>query len=168
MSGSESGDGTVAGPTSRTDERLSRLFAELQDGQADEGFGGRGPQQPEALLETILGTVGSDSSFEFDQGVVKQSLDELLVLLIAMRSEKSNGKALMADLSELFDSDLSPGTVYPTLHELENDGKLEMFELVRSKEYRVDDREQAAAMVDAAARQHLALGAFLHAAATEL
>lgn len=174
MSGSETNGATSRDATARTDTKLSRLFAEIQDeresepgefGQFDDGAADR---RPEELREVVLDALAADEAFRFDDGVVKQSLEELLVVLVAMRSEGANGKALMADLAAVFDSQLSPGTVYPALHELGSDGVLEMFELVRSKEYRVDDREQAAAMVDDAARQHLALGAFLHAAATEL
>lgn len=163
--------------TGGTDEQLSRLFAEIQaDGSArpfslDQPTGStedQPEQRAEEMLDDIIDTLFLDSGFEFDERLVKQSLDELLMTLIAMRTGNTNGKAMMADLTRLFDSQLSPGTVYPALHEMETDGTLEMFELVRSKEYRIDDREAAAGRVTAAARQHLALGAFLYAAAEEL
>jgi hypothetical protein len=167
MSGSETGDHTAVGPTPRTDEQLSRLFAELQGRRtAEEGEGD--DRRPEALLETVLELVGADESFAFDERLVTQSLDELLLMLISMRTGDTNGNALMRDFTELFDSQLSPGTVYPALHALEDEGTLEMFELVRSKEYRIADRERAATRAEAAARQHLVLGAFLYAAATDL
>jgi hypothetical protein len=167
MSGSETGDHTAVGPAPRTDEQLSRLFAELRgSGSAEESEGD--DRRPEAVLETVLETVEADESFTFDERLVTQSLDELLLVLIAMRTGDTNGNALMRDFTELFDSQLSPGTVYPALHALEDEGTLEMFELVRSKEYRIADSEQAATRIEAAARQHLALGAFLYAAAADL
>lgn len=149
-----------------TDERLTRLFEELHIAPAEADD--TASDQAEELLDAIEATVAPDADLHFDQGVVKQSLDEMLVVLIALRSREAHGKALMEDLSRLFDSDLSPGSVYPRLHEMDDDGILEMFELVQSKEYRIDDREQAVAMATAAARQHLAVGAFLHAAASDL
>lgn len=154
-----------------SDENLSRLFAEIQYEQATtvEDHDESAVEQPAgAVVDDILETLFPDAEFRFDEDLVKQNLDEILVLLIAMRTGKTNGKTLMGDLNDLFDSQLSPGTVYPTLHALESDGVLEMFELVRSKEYRVEDREAAAEMVTAAARQHLALGAFFSSLADEL
>jgi DNA-binding PadR family transcriptional regulator len=68
----------------------------------------------------------------------------------------------------VFDTRLSPGTLYPQLHELEDEGLLTVQELVRTKEYRVDDEEALAERVTAAAEQHLALGLFFHAALEDL
>lgn len=159
--------GTVTG----SDESLSRLFAEIQYGRAAtvaDQDASTVEQPAGAVVDDVLETLFSDSSFRFDEDLVKQDLDEILVLLIAMRTGETNGKTLMSDLNELFDSQLSPGTVYPALHDLESEGVLEMFELVRSKEYRVEDREAAAEMVTAAARQHLALAAVFSSLADEL
>lgn len=164
-----------AAGTTGTDEKLSRLFAEIQAGRStsavdlDRGDADDTVEQPaEAVVDGIVETLFSAAEFRFDENLVKQNLDEILVLLIAMRRGNTNGKTLMSDLTRLFDSQLSPGTVYPALHRLENDGVLEMFELVRSKEYRIEDSEAAAEMVREAARQHLALGAFFYATADEL
>lgn len=156
---------------------LSRLFAELDEGSEGDPVDLDQQTTPDTetveqpareVLNTIRSTLFSDSSFRFDEELVKQSLDEILVLLIAMRTEDTNGKSLMTDLTLLFDSQLSPGTVYPALHGMESDEVLEMFELVRSKEYRIDDREAANAMVTEAARQYLALGSFFYLASAEL
>lgn len=149
------------------EERLTRLFAELHT-VPDQPGNEPTEQRAAELLEALEGTLSPDAEFRFDKGVVKQSLDELLVVLIALRSRDANGKMLMDDLEQLFDSQLSPGSVYPRLHRMADDGLLEMFELVQSKEYRVEDTEQAAAMAAEAARQHLAVGAFLHAAASDI
>ncbi|WP_255151575.1 helix-turn-helix transcriptional regulator [Halorarius halobius] len=171
-------DGINAGRTSEgrqdTDEKLSRLFDEIQSDGTGGGLdletpaGDHPEQEADELLESSLDALFADAAFRFDEKLVKQSLEELLVVLIAMRSGETNGKALMSDLSRLFDSQLSPGTVYPALHEMDGDDVLEMFELVRSKEYRIADDQEAAAMVTEAAQQYLALGAFLYAATDEL
>ncbi len=149
------------------DERLTRLFGELETGRGRTHDDEPAEQSAEVLLDAVFEALSLDSEFEFDETLVKANLDEFLVALIAMRSHNANGKTLMADLADQFDSELSPGSVYPKLHEMNAEGMLEMFELVRSKEYRIEDPERAASMTVAAAQQHLALGAFLYAAADE-
>jgi DNA-binding PadR family transcriptional regulator len=74
----------------------------------------------------------------------------------------------MEDLERVFGAELSPGTVYPRLHELEEEGALQVQELVRTKEYRIDDFELCREEVEAAMRQHLALGFFFKAALDDL
>lgn len=103
-------------------------------------------------------------AFTFDEEHVKSSLDELLVTLVAVRSADTHGKQLLDDLAEEFDTILSPGTVYPRLHGLCDADVLEQRELVKTKEYTIDDLETARENVADAARQHLALGMVLHAA----
>jgi DNA-binding PadR family transcriptional regulator len=68
----------------------------------------------------------------------------------------------MSDLAGLFGADLSPGTVYPALHDLDDDELLRVHEMVRTKEYRIEDAEAAEAMVAEAMYQHLALGLFFY------
>lgn len=120
------------------------------------------------LLAAVLDAAFPDEEFAFDDEVVKQSLDELLLLLVALRDGGTHGKGLMEDLAAVFDSRLSPGTVYPRLHELEEADLLEMHELVRTKEYRIDDRAAARERIRGAMRQHLTLGLFLQAALEDL
>lgn len=124
-------------------------------------------QRSAQVLHTVLETLFPGESFAFEDEMVKGSLDELLLLLVGLRDGGTHGKGLMEDLSTLFDAQLSPGTVYPRLHELEEDELLEMHELVRTKEYRIDDREAAREQVAAAMRQHLVLGLFLRTALEE-
>jgi hypothetical protein len=123
---------------------------------------------PERLVEDATRTVGAGRRFRFDEDRVKQGLDELLVALVGLREQDTHGKGLMWDLTELFDARLSPGTVYPRLHALEEEGYLESHELVRTKEYGLDDRDAAASEVARAGEQFLALGMFLQSAAQEL
>ena len=51
-----------------------------------------------------------------------------------------------------------PGTVYPVLHELEDEELLSVHELVQTKEYSIDDGEAAHEKLEASMGQHLALG----------
>lgn len=154
---------------------FSRLLSELEQGSGeglDLGASGSdeppGPHPARQNLDLIEEALFADAPFRLDESIINEGLEEILLVLISMRTEDTNGKTLMSDLIRLFDAQLSPGTVYPALHELEQDETLEMFELVRSKEYRVEDRAAARAMVTDAARQFLALGAFFYLSAEDL
>lgn len=122
---------------------------------------------PEALLSTIADEVAA-GEIPVDDGLVTESLDEVLLALIAQAEDDTHGTGLMAALSRLFDADLSPGTVYPRLHDLEDDGALQMHELVQTKQYSIEDHAGARDAVESAAHQHLALGLFLQASLAEL
>jgi len=122
---------------------------------------------PEQVLSSVMEQLAIEESFAFDDEIVKQNLDEILIALISLR-DGTHGKALIDDLSRLFDAELSPGTVYPRLHDIENDGTLAMHELVRTKEYSVEDDDAAKSRVERAMYHHLALGLFLHDSLEEL
>ena len=142
---------------------VSQLRAELNGtGQTDEP----GTAASEIVSEVESSLFGSES-FSFDETHVKSSLDELLLSLVALRTADTHGKQLLDDLGEQFDTMLSPGTVYPRLHELCEEGLLDQRELVKTKEYVLDDPEDARSKVAAAARQHLALGMMFRAALEE-
>lgn len=139
---------------------VSQLRAELNGtGQADEP----GTAISEVVSEVESSLFGNDS-FSFEETHVKSSLDELLLSLVALRNADTHGKQLLDDLAQEFDTILSPGTVYPRLHDLCDEDVLEQRELVKTKEYTLDDAEMAESNVAAAARQHLALGMVLRAA----
>jgi hypothetical protein len=153
---------------------VNTLIQELSAGN-EAGIDAAAPDAPTAGTETdpkdvvssAMETLDVDDSFEFDDEIVKQNLDEILVALIALR-DGTHGKALIDDLSRLFDAELSPGTVYPRLHDIKNEGVLAMHELVRTKEYSVDDPSAAREQVERAMYHHLALGLFLHESLDEL
>jgi len=150
---------------------LGQLYDELRSGDVvSDGEGVRlvPEQDAEAILHDVTTALFGDSGFEFRESVVKENLDEVLLLLVAHRSAEINGKSLMNDLAAVFDTRLSPGTLYPQLHELDDEGLLQAQELVRTKEYQVDDKEALVERVAAATEQHLALGLFLQTALEEL
>ncbi|MFC7153852.1 helix-turn-helix transcriptional regulator [Halomarina halobia] len=129
----------------------------------------RGPEaRTRRLIRSVLDDLFQDASFAFDETLVKDNLDELLLVLIGVRGSKTHGKALMGDLAHLFDTQLSPGTVYPRLHELAESGVLAPREMVRTKEYRVSERADAVRRLERSMRQHLALAAVFYAALEEL
>ena len=109
-----------------------------------------------AAIEAVFADAGTD--FDFDDAIVKENLEAILLVLISLRGS-AHGKRLMGDLSDVFDAQLSPGTVYPRLHDLEAAGVLSVHELVRTKEYTIADAKRARERIERAMYQHLALGA---------
>jgi hypothetical protein len=149
---------------------VEQLYRELTDEEPVERTGGSGGSDAgsEAVVDGVTSQLFPEESFQFDEELVKHSLEELLLVLVALRDAETHGKGLMEDLSSLFDARLSPGTVYPRLHDLEEEGALEMHELVRTKEYRIDDADAARADIETAMRQHLALGFVFYSALQDL
>ena len=119
------------------------------------------PASPAQLLESVSSALFPQSTVELDESVVKGNLEAVLLALVATQDRNTHGKGLMETLSTSFGADFSPGTVYPCLHELEEEGCLETRELVRTKEYAVHDADLSREHIETAAQQHLALGAFL-------
>jgi len=132
-----------------------RLLGRVQDAGRDE--------TPEEVMTAVTGDA-VDADVAFDEDLVACGLDELLLSLVALRDDGTHGTGLIEDLGDLFDVEPSPGTVYPRLHGLEADGVLSRHELIRTKQYAIDDRSTARDRVESAMHQHLAIGLFLAAA----
>ena len=153
----------VPGRPEKSDEErdggvtVEMLYRELsgENSSVDE------PESPEMLLEAVSDALFPESSVELDESVVKGNLEAVLLALVATQDRNTHGKGLMETLSTSFGADFSPGTVYPCLHDLEEDDFLETRELVRTKEYAIHDEGGSREHIEAAAQQHLALGAFL-------
>ncbi|MEF8841534.1 MAG: helix-turn-helix transcriptional regulator [Haloarculaceae archaeon] len=146
---------------------IESLLRELDDfdrididssGSDDAGPWHDGREGPREVLSAVVNTLFPDTDFRFDEDLVKQNLDETLLMLVSLRESGTHGKGLMDDLARLFDAHLSPGTVYPQLHELEEEGLLRMVEKVRTKEYHVGDDREVRARLERNMYQHLALG----------
>ncbi|CAI49979.1 PadR family transcription regulator [Natronomonas pharaonis DSM 2160] len=142
---------------------VSQLRAELDGTGQSEAPGTAISEVVDEVEASLFGTDG----FSFEETHVKSSLDELLLSLVALRSSDTHGKQLLDDLAQEFDTILSPGTVYPRLHDLCDEDVLEQRELVKTKEYTLDDATEAQSDIAEAARQHLALGMVLRAALEE-
>jgi len=110
------------------------------------------------VLSETADSINGGEELHLDDGMVKQSLDELLVMLIALRSTDAHGKGVMSDISRFFGTKLSPGTVYPALHDLEEADVLQVHELVQTKEYSIGETEAAREQLREGMRQHLAMG----------
>ncbi|WP_340100282.1 PadR family transcriptional regulator [Salinibaculum salinum] len=135
-----------------------QLLERVRDGRCDD--------TPAEVLSSVAGDLLDDDVADIDvaEEVLTQSLDEILVALIALRDDGTHGSGLMEDVAQLFDVQPSPGTVYPRLHDLESDGTLSRHDLVQTKQYSIDDDDAAESLLEDAAHQHLAVGLFLYAA----
>ncbi|WP_254861913.1 PadR family transcriptional regulator [Halovivax gelatinilyticus] len=120
----------------------------------------------DALMEQVRGSLPTDD-VQFDEAIVKENLEEVLLMLISLHGE-THGKELLSDLSRFFGTQLSPGTVYPSLHELEDEEVLSMHAKVRTKEYAIDDEEAVRGRLEQTMVQHLAFGLLLYAFLPEL
>lgn len=112
------------------------------------------------MLDDVRAALPTDD-VDFQEDIVKENLDELLLMLISLRGE-THGKELISDLTRLFDAQLSPGTVYPSLHQLEEEEILKMHKKVRTKEYSIDDEREVRETVERTMVQHLAFGFLLY------
>lgn len=145
-------------------ETIDRLRAEISADGDSPSTAPETAQQADRFVSEVVENYLQDPEFQFEESTVKANLEEVLLTLVAHRSTETNGKRLMDDLARVFDTNLSPGTVYPQLHDFTEDGILEQHELVRTKEYHVANREEVSERLETEMRQHLALGLFYHQA----
>ncbi len=133
---------------------ITELHAEL-DGETDRGvalsdpallqlmvdsIGDLDPEESNSTVVSIDGTADGADLREIDDAIIKAKLDEILMLLVGVR-DGACGKDLMQDLRHLFGTDPSPGTVYPHLNELAEEGVFEVRELRWRKVYELADAE---------------------------
>ncbi|WP_254536234.1 helix-turn-helix transcriptional regulator [Halomarina litorea] len=118
----------------------------------------------EAVVETETPASASATPTDYatrgvDDGRVKDDLETILLTLVRRRQGRAetNGKALMNAVAVTFGTQLSPGTVYPCLHGLAEEGLLAVHERVRTKEYVVADEDRVARRIEGAMHQHRAL-----------
>ncbi|RQG92749.1 PadR family transcriptional regulator [Natrarchaeobius halalkaliphilus] len=112
------------------------------------------------LLAEVTETIPAETT-QFDEAIIKENLDEVLLMLITLH-EETHGEELISDLARFFDTQLSPGTVYPLLHELKADDVLSMHAKVRTKEYSIADEEHVTAAIEESMIQHLTFGLLLY------
>lgn len=145
-------------PHDRSPPVTSQLLQRVRDDRRD--------ATPAEVMSSVADALLADdvSDIGVAEEVVTQSLDEILVALIALRDDGTHGTGLMEDMAQLFDVQPSPGTVYPRLHDLESDGTLTRHDLVQTKQYSISDDDAAESTLERAMYQHLAVGMFLYAA----
>ena len=143
------------------DATLRSLLKQMNGVEAE---GTEPTARTEAVVEATATALYDERTLSIDEGLVKQALPDLLTALVRLRTGESHGKGVMDDLEEYFGADLSPGTVYPVLHELADEGLLSVHELVRTKEYSIEDADAAREQLAAAMDNHLAMGLVLRRA----
>lgn len=114
-------------------------------------------------VTTMEGWLDNDHLHTISDDIVAEHVDEILLLLVSIRG-RACGKELLQDIRRLFGSDLSPGTVYPHLKTLADEGVLEVSELTKRKVYRLSDTETAISRVETVVDQLLTLSLVLKAA----
>lgn len=99
---------------------------------------------------------------------MKDSLQELLLALILISEEDTHGKGLMQNLSNSLNTNVSPGTMYPELHRLHEDGVLEQYDLVQTKAYHINDSQAARERLITSSQAHFLIGQILRNAVEQL
>lgn len=155
-----------SGDEGPTMEALRRELSDDQSTDSPESDGGTtgfrdARSHPQRVMATTLQQLFPDTDVRFSEGLIKENLSTVLAALVQAREEDTHGKALMGELDALFKTRLSPGTVYPELHELADGDALSVHERVRTKEYRIADDEAVRRQLEDTMREHLALGLFL-------
>lgn len=96
-------------------------------------------EEPSEMVSKILDDDRNEDLVEFDEGIRKT-----YILTAVAYSEVDKGSACGSDvneyLEELFGVSWSPGTVYPYLHQLNDEGSLNLEENVRRKDYTLTEQ----------------------------
>lgn len=149
-------------------DELSRMAAATDEPTSDGPLETRNEGETddciERELDELIAHVDSVLPIEdvqFDEDLVKENLDELLLLLISLH-EEAHGKELLSNLEYLFDVTLSPGTVYPRLHELNEEEMLAMHAKVQTKEYSIENEDRVRNTVEETMVQHLSFALLLY------
>ncbi|MFB6206076.1 MAG: PadR family transcriptional regulator [Haloglomus sp.] len=141
-----------------TNENLQRLLHELaeRDGELPD------QQSVGELLDETTETERTveATSIRLDRSFASEYLDELIIAIL-LRHEEANGMDIIREFGHLFGVQFSPGTVYPHLHSLEEEGVLECRECVQTKEYRIADQQAARAYLESTLAQLSCLSDFL-------
>lgn len=168
MSGSSSDDNSSSDTENHLREEARELINELNQNGANIGSGVEFDEQKgvvelidpdfdSADYEKLFKQVGSVDNIDYDDKIVKTVLDEVILMLILSRN-MANGQEIISDIHKTFNTQLSPGTVYPVLHNLADDDILEKKDFVRTKEYEVKDRSDVAGELNRKATQMLMVG----------
>ncbi len=114
--------------------------------------------------DRVPGPLGENT--QLDRSFASEHLDELILAILLSHGE-ANGMEIIRECTRRFGVQFSPGTVYPHLHSLEEEGVLARRECVQTKEYRVDDPEAARARLTSVLSQLTCLESFLSGTGTE-
>lgn len=157
-----------SGKTSTTladaDESVGRLYERILE-ESGGDFEDRDIQDS-PVQERFDEIVEELFDVEFDRSFVTDNLESILLLFVSLKDDDTHGMGLIREIDAVFGVELSPGIVYPKLHDLQEEGLVRNQELVHTKAYEVTDESTTASRIDDATRQHLVLG-FLYARALQ-
>lgn len=123
----------------------------------DEGI----DRQLEELTRSVESALPVDG-FHMPEELVKNNLEDVLLVLIGLHGE-THGKELMSDIANLSGVQLSPGTLYPVLHDLESEGYLTMHKKVRTKAYSIKDPGDVVETLERSMIEHMSFGLLQYA-----
>lgn len=126
-----------SGPVSDSPEQTISLTNLIE---ASATFGSENEDPHAGIEDKLIGAVS------LNDRLVKAYLDEVLLVLISAR-EGACGQDLIQDLYRL-GCGLSPGTIYPHLHELSDDGILDMHEQRCTKQFEIADHGEVTEIVN--------------------
>ena len=142
-----------------TDTEIEALLREFTD---------RAEQQFEQSATAPDGSArGRPREASLDRSFASEYLDELIISVL-FRCEEANGMDIIREFAHRFGVQFSPGTVYPHLHSLEEEGVLACHERVQTKEYTIDDPEAAREYLDSTLTQLACLQRFIDATDNEV
>lgn len=142
------------------------VFEELLSTEQQDGDASAFARVVEDSAERLFGA--EPDALDIDDEKTKSSLAELLIASVAVTETRPHGKLLIEELSDTLDTSVSPGTLYPELHGLSDDGILTQHELVHTKVYSIDDSATARERLLRGAQTHLLLGQVLYSAVERL
>lgn len=108
--------------------------------EASATFGSENEDPHAGIEDKLIGAVS------LNDRLVKEYLDEVLLVLISAR-EGACGQDLIQDLYRL-GCGLSQGTIYPHLHELSDNGVLDMHEQRRTKQFEIADHDEVTEIIN--------------------
>ena len=148
------------------DDDMKALLDEATD-QAEQHHDDPSPQlAPSASSAPASRGDAPPAGVRLERSFASEYLDELIIAVL-FRCEEANGMDIIREFTHRFGVQFSPGTVYPHLHSLEEEGVLARRECVQTKEYRIDDPEAARARLTSVLSQLTCLESFLSGTGTE-
>lgn len=161
----------------KRNQSLTALGSTDEAGNDGEIFGHLVSEQ-ETKTDNAVETLVQDSAqqlfgaqldqVDISDAQVKDSLQELLIAFVAVSETDTHGKRLMNDLSNALGTNVSPGTMYPELHGLNEEGIFEQYELVRRKVYEIGDEQSAKEQLLESVQAHFLIAQILYAAVQDL
>lgn len=142
------------------EDQINALLVELEKetSRVPQQSGEAAPRKVELEQDSVERKTAVDAGL--DRSFASEYLDELIIAIL-FRCDEANGMDVIREFTHRFGVQFSPGTVYPHLHSLEEEGVLACRECVQTKEYRIDDQATAQEYIESSLTQLLVLSKLL-------